>query len=48
MIVAERLRQGQWLEVTTGDAMALAGRGSHFMVSDSELGIGSGAYRDMI
>ena len=36
-IVAARLRQGQWLEVTTGDAIALAGRGSHFMVSDSEL-----------
>ena len=45
-IVAARLRQNRWLEVTTGDAVALAGRGSHFMVSDSELGIGSGADRD--
>ena len=45
-IVAARLRQGQWLEVTTGDAIALAGRGSHFMVSRQRVGIGSGADRD--
>lgn len=36
-IVAARLRQDQWLKVTVGDVVALAGRGSHFMVSDSEL-----------
>ena len=37
-IVAERLHQNRWLEVAIGDAVALAGRSSHFMVSDSELG----------
>ena len=36
-VVAARLRQSRWLEVKMGDAVALAGRGSHFMVSDSEL-----------
>ena len=36
-VVAARLRQSQWLEVTMGDSVALAGRGSQFMVSDGEL-----------
>ena len=36
-VVAARLRQSRRLEVKMGNAVALAGRGSQFMVSDSEL-----------
>ncbi|MEC8126625.1 MAG: tRNA pseudouridine(13) synthase TruD [Pseudomonadota bacterium] len=36
-IVAARLCQDRWLEVTIDDAVALAGRGSHFMVPENEL-----------
>ncbi|MEL0099810.1 MAG: tRNA pseudouridine(13) synthase TruD, partial [Opitutae bacterium] len=36
-IVAERLRVNRWLDVVTGDSVALAGRGSHFSVSESEI-----------
>lgn len=36
-VVAAPLRKSRWLEVKMGDAVALAGRGGYFMVSDSQL-----------
>ena len=36
-ILAERLTTNRWLEVSVGDVVSLAGRGSHFAVSETEL-----------
>ncbi len=36
-IVAERLNEGRWLNVAVGDAVSLAGRGSHFLASEADL-----------
>jgi len=36
-IVAARLHDDRWLDVAVGDSVALAGRGSHFSVTESEL-----------
>ncbi|HAN81443.1 MAG: tRNA pseudouridine(13) synthase TruD [Gammaproteobacteria bacterium] len=36
-VVAERLRTDRWLDVTVGDVVSLAGRGSHFPVSEADI-----------
>jgi tRNA pseudouridine13 synthase len=36
-VVAERLRTDRWLDVTVGDVVSLAGRGSHFSASEADI-----------
>ncbi len=36
-VVAERLDNDRWLDVTVGDVVSLAGRGSHFLASEADI-----------
>lgn len=36
-VVAERLNKNRWLDVTVGDAVSLAGRGSYFLASEADI-----------